>query len=134
MQPSPLGSKLLSGYAIIFSALVPVALATVGLFHGIGMHLLANIALGIAILYFGIRVFAGDYAAVKVFAALVILHYLGITATNMWNFDDFPAGSRAAQMAIPRMIRGVLFAGVYAWYFLLRRKTAEGFTATNNVH
>jgi hypothetical protein len=127
MKPSPLGSRILSGYAIVFAALVPVAFAVVGLISGVGLHLAVNVVLGVAIAYLGARVFAGDYTAVKAFAILVILHYLGLTLTNAWNFDEFPVGSRAKQMAVSRMVRGVLFAGVYAWYYLIRRKTAEGF-------
>ena len=61
------------------------------------------------------------------FAILVMIHYFGITATNLWNYDSFPAGSRAHEMAIPRMIRGALFGSVYCWYYLLRTKTREGF-------
>ena len=131
MKPSPLGSKLLSGYAILFAGLAPAGAAIVGLSHGVGMHLLANVVLGVAIVSFGARVFAGDYRAVRAFAGLAILHYLGITAINIWNYNDFPADSRAAQMAVPRMIRGVIFAGIYAWYYLLRRKTSFSETASD---
>jgi hypothetical protein len=134
MKPSPIGSKLLSAYGIVFAGLMPAGLAAFGLAHGIGSLLLLNVILGLAVAYFGARVFAGDYRAVKLFAALVILNYLGLTASNIMNFDDFPEGSRAQAMAIPRMIRGVIFASVYAWYYLLRRKTAEGFTSAMPGH
>jgi hypothetical protein len=127
MKPSPLGSKLLSGYAILFAGLAPMALAIIGLTHGVGFFLLLNVLLGAAIVYFGVRVFVGDYAFVKIFAVLVILHYLGLMATNLWNVNEFPVDSRAAKMAIPRMIRGVLFAGVFAWYYLFRCRTAARF-------
>jgi hypothetical protein len=127
MKPSPLGSKLLSAYAVLFAGLAPAGIAIVGLIHGIGLPLLYNAVLGAAIVYFGIRVFLGDYSAVRIFAILVIIHYLGIIATNLWNSGNFPDESRAAQMAVPRMIRGVLFAGVFSWYFLFRRKTVVGF-------
>jgi hypothetical protein len=132
MRPSPIGSKLLSAYAILFAGLAPMGLAIVAISHGLGPRLLGNVVLGAAIVYLGIRVFAGHYSSVRVFAILVILHYLAITATNLWNLDDFPAGSRAARMAVPRMLRGVVFAGVYAWYYLLRGKTAEGFNSTRS--
>jgi hypothetical protein len=108
-----------------------MGLAIVGLIHGVGLQLCANVGLGVAIVYFGMRVFAGDYSAVKVFAILVILSYLGLTATNILNYGDFPAESRAAQMAVPRMLRGILFAGVYAWYYFLRSRTVEGFGGIN---
>lgn len=129
MKPSPIGSKLLSGYAILLSGLAPAVVAIIGLRHGIGLHLLGNVLLGVAIIYFGVRVFMGEYSAVRVFTALVILHYLGITATNLWNYNDFPPESRAAQMAVPRMIRGILFAGIYAWYYLLRKEASFPDTA-----
>src|SRR5690606_4536958 len=132
MKPSPLGSRLLSGYAILFAGLAPVILATIGLIHGAGIHLLANAMLGSVIIYFGARVFLGDYSVVKVFAIFVILHYLGITASNLWNYNHFPLESRAAQMAVPRMIRGALFAIAYAWYFLFRQKTAQRFGRTED--
>jgi hypothetical protein len=127
MKPSPIGSKLLSGYAILFAGVAPAGLATVGFINGMGIHLIANMVLSTVIVYFGVRVFVGDYSAVRVFATLVVLYYLGITAANAWNYSDFPADSRAAQMAIPRMLRGVIFASLYAWYYLFRRKTVEGF-------
>jgi hypothetical protein len=109
MNPSPLGSKFLSAYAILFAGFGPAGIAAVGLFHGIGFHFIANVVLGLAIVFLGIRVFVGNYFAVKPFAILVIVHYLGMTAVNLWNNNDLPAESRAEQMAIPRMLRGVLF-------------------------
>ena len=121
MKPSPIGSKILSGYAILFTGLAPVGIAIVGLLHEVNVFLLSNVAIGVAITYFGVRVFMGDYSAVKFFTILVILHYLSITATNIWNYSDFPHESRAAKMAVPRMIRGIFFAGIYAWYYLIRK-------------
>ncbi len=53
----------------------------------------------------------------KTFGLLVAVNYLGLTATNALNFNDFPEGSRAAQMAVSRMVREVLFASVYIWYY-----------------
>lgn len=60
MKPSPIGSKLLSGYAILFAGLAPAGLAIVALTNGMGVHPLGNVALGIAVIYFGVRVFIGD--------------------------------------------------------------------------
>lgn len=128
-----MGSKLLSIYAILFSGIAPAVLITTAIVNGIVWFpfALGNIGLSIAIVYFGVRVFMGDYSATKVFAILVALNYLGLTATNAWNMSDFPDDSRAAQMAIPRMIRGVLFAAVYIWYYLIRKQTAFGFAAAS---
>jgi hypothetical protein len=91
---------------------------------------LGNILIASAIVYFGIRVFAGDFTATKLFAILVALSYLGLTVTNLWHFNDYPSETRAAQMAVPRMIRGLLFAAVYIWYYLMRPRTAQGFNCT----
>ena len=129
MKPSPIGSKLLSIYAILFAGIAPGALVTTALVNGVVSlpYALGNVGLSVAIVYFGVRVFAGDYSATKMFAILVALNYVGLSVANAWNINDFPADSRAAQMAIPRMIRGVLFASVYVWYYLIRKKTAIGF-------
>ena len=135
MKPSPIGSKLLSVYAILFAGFVPAALVTTAFVNGVVSLPLAlgYIALGVAIVFFGVRVFAGDYSATKVFAILVVLNYLGLTAVNAWNISNVPEDNRAAQMAVPRMIRGmirgVLFASVYIWYYLIRKQTALGFVA-----
>lgn len=101
--------------------------AVVGLANGINQSLLANVVLGLVIAYYGIRVFRGDYSATKVFAVLVAVYYLGMSATNLWFASEFPPESRAAQMAVPRTERGVLFAVIYVWYYLFRSKTAHGF-------
>jgi len=127
MKPSPIGSKLLSVYGAIFAGLAPLTLACIGLFHGMGLLLVYNVLLAATIVYFAVRVFLGDARAVYPFATLVMLHYFGVTLSNLVNQGNFPDGSRAAQMAVPRMIRGVLFGGVYAWYYLLRPKTRQGF-------
>jgi hypothetical protein len=37
-------------------------------------------------------------------------------------------------MAIPRMIRGVLFGSFYGWYYLIRRKTRAGFGTDQPAH
>ncbi len=129
MKASPIGSKLLSIYAILFAGIAPCALVTTALVNGVISlpYALGNVGLSVAIVYFGVRVFAGDYSATKMFGILVALNYVGLTVTNAWNINDFPADSRAEQMAIPRMIRGVLFALVYVWYYVIRTKTAIGF-------
>lgn len=131
MKPSPIGSRLLSLYAISFCCLVPAVLLITGLAQGtVSISLaLGNLGYSLAIGYYGVRVFAGDYSATKEFAILVALNYLGLTVANAWYINDFPEGSRAAQMAVPRMIRGVLFACVYIWYYLIRKRTAFGFMA-----
>jgi hypothetical protein len=77
------------------------------------------------------RAYYVEYSAGRVFAVLVIIHYLGVTATNIWNYNDFPPESRAAQMAVPLILRGILFAGIYALYYLVRGKTVEGFGLTS---
>jgi hypothetical protein len=135
MTPSPIGSKLLSIYAILFAGFAPGALLATAAVNGVVSipYALGNIGFSLGIVYFGVRVFAGDYSATKMFAILVALNYLGLTATNLWNINDFPADSRAAQMAIPRMIRGVLFASLYIWYYLVRKQTALGFLAVSGT-
>ena len=35
MKPSPIGSRLLSAYAILFAGLAPVALVTIALVNGV---------------------------------------------------------------------------------------------------
>lgn len=127
MRTSPLGSKLLSLYAIVFAGLAPAVLASFALVRGLGIFLVGNIVFGGVIVFYGIRVFLGDARAVKVFGVLVMLHYFGVTLTNVLNYGDFPVDSRAHEMAVPRMIRGVLFGAFYAWYYLLRKKTRDGF-------
>ena len=131
MKPSPIGSKLLSGYAILFAGIAPMALVAFALVSRIDLFLpsaIGNIALGVGVVYFGGRVFVGDYSATKIFAVLVAVHYFGLTATNLWNVNEYPTDSRAAQMAVPRMIRGLLFASLYVWYYLIRRRTTDGFS------
>lgn len=133
MKPSPVGSKLLSIYAIVFAGVVPGALLVTATVNGVISlpYAFGNIALRIAIIYFGVRVFLGDYSATIAFALLVALNYLGLTTINVWSMNDLPPDSRATQMAIPRMIRGVLFASVYIWYYLLRTRTALGFVSVS---
>jgi hypothetical protein len=63
------------------------------------------------------------------FAVLVVVHYFGVTLSNVLNYDSYPEGSRAQQMAVPRAVRGVLFGAVYAWYYLVRKRTRNGFTS-----
>lgn len=130
MKPSPIGSRILSVYAILFAGLAPAALMVTAVVNGVRSLLFAagNIAMSAAIVYYGIRVFAGDYSVARKFALLVAISYLGLTVANAWNLNDFPDDSRAAQMAVSRMIRGVLFASVYIWYYWLRKKTVEGFS------
>ena len=136
MNPSPIGSKLLSIYAILFAGLAPGALLMIAAVNGAVSlpYALGSFGWCVSIVYFGVRVLTGDYSATRQFAILVALSYLGLTAANAWNINDFPAESRAAQMAIPRMIRGVLFAGVYIWYYLIRKKTPLGFKCATGGH
>ena len=129
MTPSPVGSKILSGYAVLFAGLAPITLAVAAIANGMGIHYAASITLSAAIMYYGFHVFRGDVRFIRVFAILVMLHYCGVTFANVLKFDSYPTDSRAYQMAIPRMIRGVLFGSFYGWYFLLRKKTREGFKA-----
>lgn len=127
MKASPIGSKILSGYAVLFAGVLPAVMGVLALCYGMGLIFAQNVILGGAIAYFAVRVFLGDRRALKPFAVLVVIHYFGVTLSNIWNYDSFPVDSRAYQMAVPRMVRGVLFGSFYAWYFLLRRKTKEGF-------
>lgn len=127
MKPSPIGSRILSAYAAVFCGIFPALIGAIALVKGIDLIFAQNVILGGAIVYFAVRVFRGDRRAVIALAVLVMIHYYGITLTNLWNQDSFQVGSRAHTMAIPRMIRGVLFGSFYGWYYLLRRKTKEGF-------
>jgi hypothetical protein len=129
MKPSPLGSKLLSGYAVIFVGIAPLVFATIGFAHGAIELPIANVLLALGVIMFGVRVFLGNWSAVTIFAVLVALHYFGLAATNYWYADAYPPGSRAAAMAMPRMIRGLMFGSVYLWYFLIRKRTRAGFTS-----
>lgn len=134
MKPSPIGSKLLSAYAILFAGIAPAALVAIALVNGVVSvpSAIGNILLAAAIVFYGVRVFAGDYSATKIFGILVALNYLGLAATNLWNFSEYPDDSRAAQMAVPRMFRGVLFASVYLWYYLIRKRTVYGFASSGS--
>ena len=110
--------KILSGYAILFAGVAPAGLALVGLVSGaLPLHAVGNVVLGAAIVYFGVRVFSGDHSQAELFGLLVGISYWGLTFINFWNWGDFPPESRAAKMALPRMIRGVLFGTVYVVYF-----------------
>ena len=127
MQPSPIGSKLLSAYGILFVGIAPLMLSIVGFINGAIELSIHNILLASAVIYFGARVFVGHRPSTRWFAVLVALHYFGLIATNFWYGDEFPPESRAAAMAVPRMIRGLLFGALYLWYYLIRKRTANGF-------
>jgi hypothetical protein len=127
MNKSPTGSKLLSVYGIIFAGVLPL-IAAIFLIAKAGFYLaLITIPLSSAIIYFGIQVFSGRKRSIKIFAILVMLHYLGVSYTNFSNRDNYPKGSHAATMTTPRIIRGVFFAGLFGWYYLLRTRTREQF-------
>ena len=116
--PDSIWPKVLSGYAILFAGLAPAAIATIGLVNGaLSLQAVGNVVLGAAIVYSGTRVFSGDHSQAKVFGLLVGLSYFGLAFGNFWYWNDFPAESRAARMALPRMIRGILFGSVYVGYF-----------------
>lgn len=127
LKPSPLGSKFLAGYAFVVAGLAPAGLAFVGLCYGVGWHLVANILLALAIMYFAVRVFLGDLPAVKYFAGLVIFYYAALAATNLWLMYQPHEEVRSAQLAVTRVLRGCLFGGIYVWYYLMRPETAAGF-------
>lgn len=127
IKRSPIGSKLLSLYGIIFAGILPL-IAAIFLIAKTGAYLaFIAIPLTLAIIYFGLQVFAGRKTSIKPFAILVILYYLGVSYTNFSNRDNYPEGSHAAKMTTPRAVRGVLFAGVFAWYYLVRSRTREQF-------
>lgn len=127
MKPSPIGSKILSLYGIIFAGLLPLIAAVFLLFKIGFLFALVTIPLSSAVIYFGIKVFSGNVKSIKTFAIAVMLHYLGVAYTNISNRDNYPPGSRAAKMVTPRIVRGVLFAGVFGWYYLLRSRTRAQF-------
>ncbi|XZE36075.1 hypothetical protein SH501x_001629 [Pirellulaceae bacterium SH501] len=135
MKPSPIGSKILSAYAILFAGLAPAAIMVTAVVNGVATlpYSIGVISLSVGIVYYGVRVFTGDYAAARIFGLLVAVSYLGLALSNALNFRDFPEGSRAAQMAVSRMIRGVLFAAVYVWYYWLRDSTVNGFSSQGTV-
>ncbi len=129
MRKSPIGSRVLSAYAVLFAGLAPLALLLTAFANGIAIRLIPTMTLALMLTYFGVRVFLGHTRYIVPFALAVIVHYLGISIGNILNYDSYPADSRAYQMAIPRVVRGILFAGVYCWYFLLRKKTRDAFQA-----
>jgi|GEM_PF-6919288 len=132
MQPSPIGSKILSGYAVLMIGISWNFLAICAVYQGEIYTAILTVALCFAIAYYGARVFLGDYSSVRTFMALVIIYYLGVAADNFVNMDTYPADSRAAKMAVPRIIRGFLFAGVYLWYYQIRAETAKGFLQSDS--
>lgn len=127
MRKSPIGSRLLSAYAVLFAGLAPLALLITAVSNGISVRLIPTLTLAVLVIYFGVRVLLGHARYVVPFALIVIVHYLGISVGNMLSYDSYPTDSRAYQMAIPRILRGILFAGVYCWYYLLRKKTRDAF-------
>ncbi len=127
MKKSPIGSKILSIYGIIFAGILPL-IAAIFLIIKVGFYpALIAIPLTSAIIYFGLQVFCGRKGSIKTFAVLVILYYLGVSYTNFSNRDNYPEDSHAAKMTTPRIIRGVFFAGLFAWYYLVRARTREQF-------
>lgn len=133
MKKSPTGSKILSIYAIVFAGIAPLSLAFLAMANGIKLQVLPSFLLSSAIVFLGVRVFRGNSKYLRAFAICVMLHYLGVTVSNIFSYDTYPIGSRAHQMAMARMIRGVLFASVYCWYYLLRKKTREGFSTPSSL-
>jgi hypothetical protein len=127
MKPSPIGSKILSGYGIVFAGILPLIAAAFLLIKTGALFALIPIPLSAAVIYFGIRVFAGHKQSIRIFAVLVMMHYLGVAYTNYSNRDSFPSGSYTKKMTTPRIIRGFLFSGVFCWYYLLRQRTREQF-------
>ena len=129
MKRSPTGSRILSGYAVLFAGLAPIVMATAAIANGMGPQFAASIILSSAVVFYGVHVFRGEVGSIRIFAVLVMLHYFGVTLTNLLNYDSFPTDSRAYQMAWPRRIRGVLFGSLYGWYYLVRKKTRNGLRA-----
>jgi hypothetical protein len=128
MKPSPVGSKILSAYAVLFVGLAPIALSVTAIANGLGLQSAASLTLSASVVFYGIHVFRGEVRYIRVFAILVMLHYFGVSLANILNYSSYPEDTRAFQMAIPRIIRGVLFASFYGWYYFLRKKTRNGFT------
>lgn len=126
-KESPIGSKILSVYAILFAGLLPAVAACIAVLRGLSIYFIFNIIFASVIVFIGIKVFLGESKYLKIFAILVMIHYFGIAFSNIREYDLFPKDSRAFKMAAPRMIRGVLFACFYGWYYLLRKKTREKF-------
>lgn len=127
MKSSPTGSKILSGYAVLFAGLAPIGLAVTAMANGFGLQFAASILLSAGIVVYGVRVFLGEAKYIRIFAIFVMLHYFGVTLANLISYDSYPLDTRAYQMAIPRMIRGVLFGSCYGWYYIIRKRTRNGF-------
>lgn len=122
MTPSPTGSKILSGYAVLFAGLVPAVLAVVAIARGSRPFLLYSIVVSPAIVYFGARVFRGDPTVIKKLVGLVMLHYVGHTATYALHYGSF-----SPAVAFLQVVKGLAFAGIFCWYYLFRTKTWTGF-------
>lgn len=125
MLPSPLASRILSGYAIVFGGLMPAFLTLWVVQLGLGLLLLTNLILASSIVYHGARVLFGDRRYIQTFGYLIVAHYVLLAFTNLTL--EAPEGTYAARMAGPRVVRNLIYAAVFGWYYLLREKTSAGF-------
>jgi len=117
---SPILSRLLCVYAGLFVGVAPLVLlgllAATDVTFG-WLTLLFIIALALGTFSLSVYVFFAYPSLSRVFATLVMVHYFGVIATNIMNWNSFPDESRAAIMTLPRIIRSTVIALFFGWYY-----------------
>ena len=115
--------KILLFYAMIFAGVVPLFAALFAIFQFGALEAIGAIPINLAVSIFSMLVILKGRAFFIPFGFSVMLHYYGITSTNIFYFNDLMVAGVDETRAIGRILRGILFGSVYLWYFVFRTKT-----------
>ena len=135
----PLGVWILTGYALLFVGLAPIATAVVlyasseAQAAGLGIvDLLLPLVLGICTTIAAIGAWRGNNKARIALVVLVTINYVLIAINNLLMLSSGPIPESQQISAWGRVIRGVLYPAVYFWYFR-RAETREYYESVEQV-